>query len=356
MEDSKFGYGAMLAGFVDNIPAGVKLNKHASVNVYMGVPRFCSGFFEGQHKVVFTMWETDVLPQAFTRYFPLFDQILVPCEHNRALFSQHHPNVQVVPLGVDRSIWKPDPAAASQGRFQFRAGGSLWRRKGLDAVVEAFRRLNLPDADLRIKAAPHADDTPKTVNIPNVYLDREWMSPEQQVDWFRQANCYIAASRGEGFGLMPLQAISAGIPTIMTATSGQAEFAHLASSVVKSRLVRADTIGRWDEPDVEHLVELMRHHYHNRHTLQVEAYNKAPLAEQFTWDKATQALLDTLPTGKLLTKPVFQEFANEIPVVALRPVNASVGGQRIVLKTGDETVVNEGVYQVLHDSGAIRMV
>lgn len=358
VEDPKFGYGAMLQGYLDNAVPGVTLHKFASTQVHMGVPRGCPGFYKGQHKALFTMWETDTLPLAFIRYMPLFDQILVPCEHNRILFSQHHPNVTVVPLGVDSTIWRPDPkAVVNNTRFQFRAGGSLWRRKGLDAVVEAFRRLNLPDADLRIKAAPHALDAPQRVDVPNVYLDREWMTLEEQADWFRQADCYIAASRGEGFGLMPLQAIAAGIPTIITATSGQAQFAHLASSVCRTRLVPADTLGKWDEPDVGHLLELMRHHYQNRHTLQVEAYNRAPqAAEEFSWRKATDALTAAVPPGRLLKNPKFQPFAQEIPVVALRPVNASIAGRRIVLKTGEETILDEGLYQVLHDSNAVRMV
>ena len=224
-------------------------------------------------------------------------------------------------------------------------------------MVEAFRRLNLPDADLRIKAAPHALDAPHRVDVPNVYLDREWMTLGEQADWFRQADCYIAPSRGEGFGLMPLQAIAAGIPTIITATTGQAQFAHLASSVCRSRLVTADTIGRWDEPDVGHLVELMRHHYENRHTLQVEAYNRAPqAADEFSWRKASQALVDAVPKGRLLKNPKFVPFAHEIPVVALRNVNASIGGRQIILKTGQETILDDALYRVLYDSDAVRMV
>jgi glycosyltransferase involved in cell wall biosynthesis len=176
-DDPNFGYGAMLDGFKKSLPKNVKLDKHASVHVHMQIPNACKGWFKGQHKVLFSMWETDSLPGNFRRWIEHFDQVVVPCQHNVELFSQFHNDVSYCPLGVDHSFWKPMDVERTDV-FRFHGGGSLWRRKGLDVLVNAFNALKLPNAELHIKAAPHAKDVPINRLGDKVFLNRNWMSRE----------------------------------------------------------------------------------------------------------------------------------------------------------------------------------
>jgi glycosyltransferase involved in cell wall biosynthesis len=352
--DIRFGYGSMLSGFIDNKPDDVVFNRKASVQVYMGVPFANKGWFEGQHRVLFTMWETDVLPDKFVRYLPKYDQILVPCKHNVKLFSKHHSNVSYVPLGVDTTFWRPQTRPRNKV-FQFRAGGSLWRRKGLDIVVKAFTELNLPDAELRIKAAPHARDVP-VINHPRIFLDREWMSLEDQRDWFNESDCFIAASRGEGFGLMPLQAIAMAIPTIVSLSSGQQEFAHLATSTVKCGTSQAETLGRWDEPNIEELKKIMMWHYQNRADAETKAASQALNIGEFTWLEASRKLAEAVPKGTLLKTNKFVECTADVTVTAIKDFKADIGYKTVRAKKGDVLTVTDGQYQVLHDSGNVRLV
>lgn len=353
--DGRFGYGAMLLGFLDHAPDTVTFNEKASTQVYMGVPIAHKGWWQGQHRVLFTMWETDVLPHSFIRYLPKYDQILVPCQHNVDLFSQHHPNVKHVPLGVDTTFWTPQQRPRNDV-FQFRAGGSLWKRKGLDIVVKAFNELNLPDAVLRIKAAPHARDVPDNIESDKVFLDRQWMSLEDQRDWFNGADCFIAASRGEGFGLMPLQAISLGVPTILSMSSGQIQFGHLATTTIKCGKSQSETIGRWDEPNISELKEAMLWHYNNRAEAEQKAAQMARKADEFTWEKASQKLVDAVPMGTLLKTRTYQESFTDAKVVALKDFSADIGRIHLTAKKGDIITITDGQYQVLHDSGTVRLV
>ncbi len=91
----------MVNGFLNNVPKGVRLSDRASVAVHMGVPFVIKGFYEGVHKVNFTMWETSEMHPRFIPWLKQYDQILVPCHHNVELFSRYHRNVNRVPLGVD---------------------------------------------------------------------------------------------------------------------------------------------------------------------------------------------------------------------------------------------------------------
>jgi glycosyltransferase involved in cell wall biosynthesis len=348
--DPRFGYGSMLTGFIDSLPKSVTLDPTASVNVHMGVPFSIKGWHKGQHRVLFTMWETDTMPASFLRWLSQYDQIIVPCEHNVELFARHHHNVTFVPLGVDLAFWRSDPNPTNTTTFRFHAGGSLWKRKGLDIVVRAFNNLKLPDAELHIKAAPHARDVPKTDLGPNIYLHRNWMSKEAQRDWFRQGDCFIAASRGEGFGLMPLQAIALGVPTILSDTTGQSQFTHLATGVIPCGKSTSETIGLWDEPDISALTQLMLDHYHNREAKQAEASSKASGAKQFSWRKATEKLVKALPEGQLLDKPEWVEPMVKMLVTLNRNLKCDIGKQSFDFKKGVTYEVSENVHQVLFDA------
>lgn len=354
-KDPKFGYGAMLHGFLDNAPKTVQFDKHASVNVYMGIPKAVKGWFTGQHRAIFTMWETSELPADFIRRLPLFDQVIVPCQHNVETFSRYHKNVTAVPLGVDTKFWTPTQTVNKTGVFRFHAGGSLWRRKGLDVVVEAFNLLRLPDAELHIKAAPHAKDVPTGKLGANIFLHRNWMSLTGQRDWFYAADCYVAPARGEGWGLMPLQAIAAGIPTILSNSSGQAEFCELANHVVECRKSRAETIGLWDEPNVGQLAAAMKHHYENRAEERAVAVSNAKLAKKYSWGNATKALLAAVPAGVLLDNPEFVRPNLTVKIRVRRPVKADIGKHHYQLSPGVEYEVPENVHQVLFESGALEV-
>jgi glycosyltransferase involved in cell wall biosynthesis len=344
----------MLQGFATSLPKTVTLDKTASSDVYMGTPDLVGGWHDAQYRSCFTMWETDTLPDYFLRWLPEYDQILVPCEHNRELFSQHHENVKVVPLGVDHKFWKPIEVEQSE-TFRFHAGGSLWLRKGLDVAVKAFTALGLPNTELHIKAAPHARDTP-TKFPPNVIMHRKWMSAEAQREWFNRADCFIAVSRGEGFGLMPLQAIASGIPTILSDSTGQSQFAHLAFGVVPCQKSPAVTVGRWDEPDQGILEELMVEAYNNRESNKIRAMARITETKEFSWVNATKKLIAAVPAGELIPAPIYRKAVMLMTVKARRKVNAYIGQQLWQMQPGETHEVPEDVCRVLVTSGAVSLV
>lgn len=351
-DDPRYGYGRQLKGFVDNIPAGVKLDERASVFVYMGQPQFNKGWFDGQYKVCFTMYETDKIPETMAMYLGLYDKIIVPCDHNVELFSKYHKNVAKVQEGVDFNLFKPTKVPRSD-RFQFRCGGSLWLRKGIDIVIEAFKKLNLPDADLRIKVTPKAGGVPDHVHGDNIYVDREWMTDEEQVRWFAEADCFVAPARGEGWGLIPMQTIAMGIPTIMSLTSGHLEFCDLATGTVPCGRSQSHLGGWWDEPDLDALVDQMREHYENHSQKKKQAAKNAVAIKRFTWDAAVAQLLEAVPEGTLLKNPTWHPSNVGIRVQALRTIRADIGRHSYRHNKGDIFEVTDGAYEVLYSNGAV---
>ena len=352
VEDPKFGYGSMLAGFRSAVPDGVSLSEKASVDVYMGVPFFGGDWLKGQHRVCFTMWETDRLPHSFVRSLGWYDQILVPCEHNLELFSKYHADVRMVPLGVDTDFWQPQRYPT--GRFKFIAGGSLWYRKGLDVVVKAFERLNLEDAELHIKAAPHARDVPQ-INHPRIFLHRQWMTLEEQRDWYAQGHVFVAASRGEGFGLMPLQAMAMGIPTIVSLSTGQIQFSRLATGTVPCSKSTSPAGGRWDEPHLKALMSRMKEHYLDWTVYKQQAMQNTGTVADFSWGNATNKLLNAVPEGKQLTTRTRIPAPTETTVTMKRTIKADIANQHWHLEKDGTYSIPHGVYQVLFDADALEV-
>lgn len=349
-EASKYGYGAMLEGFRSGLPADVQLHDQASVAVLMYNPSLVHGFLRGQHRALYTMWETTELPEKYYRYLDTYDQVIVPCEHNRELFSKYAPNVSVVPLGVNVDYWKPTPRPANS-RFRFHAGGSMWLRKGLDVVVKAFE-LSGVDAELHIKV-PMKRFVPDREWPSNIIIHTGWMSKEEQFNWFNQADCFIAASRGEGFGLMPLQAMAMGIPTIVTPTSGQAQFSDLASVVVPvtsqncSGYEIDSFAGCWDEPDVDALVEALRGVCGASDMYKAEALGRVREVARYSWDKSCRKLIDVLPVGQIIENPVFEPYLCFVKVRVNRVCEAGINNDHWDFVPGVDYTIPNQVYDIL---------
>lgn len=351
--DAKYGYGSMLQGFLDHAPRNVKFDEKASVSVRMCIPQDAKGWWSGQHRACFTMWESDKVPGGFRRWLSQYDQIIVPCPHNVEVFSRHHDNVTFVPLGVDTKYWSP--ADNPVGPFTVLAGGSLWSRKGLDITINGFIQANLPDSRLLVKIAPHAKDVPNLPRDPRITYIRDWMDDDTQLAWFRSGHVFVSMSRGEGFGLMPLQAISCGIPTILSDTSGQRVFAHLATGVVNTRKVLSEALkGFWDEANVDHLVETLRRHHRDWDAYRRQALDNTAGVQEYSWKNSTKKLIAALPTGHLLSKPDWEEPNISLPIRVTRNLNCDIGKHHYRFIVGETYQVTETVHQVLYDAGVLE--
>jgi glycosyltransferase involved in cell wall biosynthesis len=102
-------------------------------------------------------------------------------------------------------------------------GIEMGDRKGGDIALEAFRKLNLPDARLILKATGRSAYTGLTGD-PRVTLLTGKLDIWQYQALMQIADCFVYPSHGEGFGLQPLEAMATGLPCIVTDYSGMSDF------------------------------------------------------------------------------------------------------------------------------------
>lgn len=284
---------------------------HANA-LWMGSPSHVRGWWEGQRSHVLTMWEGTALPGGFRENMHGFDTVIVPSQQNLELFSQFHPNVKKVGLGIDPNDWhyQDRPEVGTEFRFMC-AGQGL--RKGIDVAMRAFDtvfgsyvpKANEPIPTLTVKNRTHM----KEAKSDRIYEISGTLDAADEIALYANAHCFLGLARGEGWGLMPFQAIAQGCPTILVDAHGQAEFAHLAATRISTTLTKAPSFifgdaGDWWEPNFDEVCESMWDMYVNYEDyLQPAKFAAAVVAEGYTWDVQAVELVNAIGGPQALTAP-----------------------------------------------------
>ena len=237
----------------------------------------------------YTMLEASLIPESYVKAInEQCERVIVPCKQNKQAFidSGVKCDIGVVPLGLDLDIFPKLDREREDGTFVFGVMGGLTYRKGVDVLIEAFKKAftKKDNVHLFIKSLPWARLGSGTflksedLHHPQITTVFQDWDPEELIEkFFAAVDCFVFPTRGEGFGLPPLEAMATGLPVICTNWSGPEEFMRdnhsypLDYNLVDmpgaplgypKELYREGQ--KWAAPDVDHLVELMRHVYENR--------------------------------------------------------------------------------------------
>lgn len=327
---------------------------------WVSVPGHANWWYEGQKAAVFTMWEASYLPEAFRENLHEFDQIIVPSYDNVELFSQYHDNVKFVPLGVDATKWKPRTRPPVHGQFRFLIGGS-GARKGTDLAHRAFRTV-FPKPDTLDPAPTLVMKNPKGEHFygPGIEVVSGRLTDEEEIDLYASCHAYVQPSRGEGFGLQPLQAMSTGMPTILTNAHGHESFAHLGIPIgwewADSDYFIYGDAGKWWEPDFEELCEAMWDVYKNYTTHATRARDAAlHINNNWTMKQSAEkfAACFDLDAPPVKGNKVHRTVRKLYPVVVDRIYVADIGGVRHVFQPGKKYYEPADVKRILFESGKL---
>ena len=317
------GYGRMGRYVLEGLKnQGVEVNQcsspgdehrpvHAN-SLWMGAPSHVGGWWEGQRTNVLTMWEATGVPPGFRENVHEIDTIIVPSEQNRELFSHWHKNVKKIPLGVNPEQWHYTKRPPVDGEFVFMTAGQ-GLRKGIDIAVKAF---NTVFGDFQ----PSAGHPRPTLMVKDRYRMKEvrgenvreisgTVSPDTEIALYGTAHCFLGLARGEGWGMMPFQAMAQGCPTILANAHGYAEFAHLASQQISCGMSKAEPFifgdaDQWWEPNFGEVCEAMWEMYVNYASYLHPAEHAARIiADEYTWDCSAAKLIDAMGGTEVLDLP-----------------------------------------------------
>ncbi len=124
--------------------------------------------------------------------------------------------VRVIPYGVGEEWIEAGRSRRQQSRpagrpYRFLYAGYVTPRKGVGVLLDAWREMDVSGAELRLAGGGRAD----AGNARNVVLLGQ-TSREDLLREMQDADAFVFPSLFEGFGLVLLEAMAAGLPVITT--------------------------------------------------------------------------------------------------------------------------------------------
>lgn len=321
LDERVVGTGLSLGGIslVDKDPS-------PDVAIYHATPRTLSSVpwpERSTKRVALTTWETARLPDEYARpLFENYDQIIVPSTYSyEAIRCSRYvwnatpgdavgretlrQKVRIVPHCFDPHFWVRSPAPRpGSDRTRFYTIGAWGERKNPLGVLRAYLRaftnedkttlvMLLDGADFAAIRATLACSGLPAAALPQIMIPSESALDEQQLLELHQGgDCFVSATRGEGWGLGMFEAAVMGNAVIAPARGGQADFlsdyyraflvpAHLTpcfgsevrgaiSTDQDGNLVQSSTVAippgvtckqDWLEPDIGRIAEMMVVHH-----------------------------------------------------------------------------------------------
>jgi glycosyltransferase involved in cell wall biosynthesis len=275
-------------------------------------------------RIGFPIFELDKFNKVEKHHLSSLDKIFV-CSSwakniilNSINFNQN--NVHVIPLGVDRDIFKTTPIDESETTRFYNCG--KWEiRKGHDILVELFNSAfsNNDNVELYLMCDNPFCTQQETQEWTNLYKksklgNKIHIIPRQNTQQevyiiMKKMHCGIFPARAEGWNLELLEMLSCGRHAITTNYSAHAEFCNPNNSY----LVDIDNLepaydGKWFhgqgnwakiEPKqkdcfIKHMQNFYNQHQSGNLTLNDKGVK---MATKFSWDQTAREILNVVKTN-----------------------------------------------------------
>lgn len=195
-------------------------------------------------KIAYSMVESTRIPQEWVIILnELFDAVAVPDSFLVEVYQDSGVKIPVfeLPLGRDLSDLLAQSLKTRKSRpFVFANLSVCSDRKNQLLLIRAFAKAfgDNPNVFLRInsrygeKEVSHAITKEiAELGLNNIQFTQFCLDKEDYIDLFKNVDCYVSISKGEGFSIQPREAMALGIPVIATDNTAQ-------STICKSGLVK----------------------------------------------------------------------------------------------------------------------
>jgi glycosyltransferase involved in cell wall biosynthesis len=188
--------------------------------------------------------------------------------------------------GVDVERFTPGPAPAV---FRALFVGALIKRKGVHLLLEAWKKLALPRAELWLAGHPHAELEPYLRAAPNSVKILGFSGRVEEL--YRQCSVFVFPSECEGSAKATYEAAASGLAQITTRESGD-----VVVDGVNGILIPPNS----DEALCEAILRL----YRNRDlALKMGAAGRSRAVDQFTWDHFRRRVSEAYRAAMAIRQP-----------------------------------------------------
>lgn len=246
---------------------------------------------QNQYKIGYHPWESTDMKKLWKKSMNKCDEIWTPspliADWYREIID---PPVYVYQHGVDADVWTPVHRKVND-KFRILHVGGEHKRKGQQIVLKAFRAAfgDNDDVELTLKVTTEGWNINK---YGNVSIISNTLPINDLVKLFHDHHMFVYPTWGEGFGLLPLQAMATGMPTLTTGAC--APYRHLLpiESQIESKLVPTPWPdihpGKMLEPSLDDTIDKMRFSYDNFEVhADLSHYLVADVVTEYNWDRIT---------------------------------------------------------------------
>ncbi len=274
---------------------------------------------DGSYKIGYTMLEVTGIPEEWARQANMMDEVWVPSSFNVETFRNSGVTVPMytIPLGVDPNYYNPYiKGHKHHNKYAFLTVFEWGERKAPELLLRAYNRAftsaddvvlicklinNDPGIDVHKELEKLDLNRPGSPDI--VILHNTKFQDYEMPVLYRSADCFVTATRGEGWGMPILEAMACGVPTIATNWSAQTDFFNeeVGYPIDVKKLIDAEAKCpyyegfQWAHPDEDHLVHLMRYVYEHREEAAAKGMHASEVAlSKWTWDAAAEKMIERL--------------------------------------------------------------
>lgn len=276
---------------------------------------------ESPIRLLFTMFESTKIPDEWLDYLEQADRIIVPSKWNAEVFAQSgFDKVDVVPLGYDDEVFKFIDRPIRRDRnenFTFLHFNAFNVRKGFLEVFKAFVSEFRPDEPVRMIFKTTLQKAPLPImpdKYPNIEVITAESSEEELLKIMARSDAFVFPSRGEGFGMTPLEAMATGLPTIVPNAHGITEYFNAdfmyeckvgeMCPALYSRYKDQD-VGKMFVTDVKDLRRQMRYIYEHQTEAKAKGQAAAFYVKNWTFKKTAEKLKVII--NEMSSKPEVQK-------------------------------------------------
>lgn len=273
-----------------------------------------------------------------TRIWPEWAQIINKCEKifvcsesNKNLYRWNDVTIpiEVINYGTNPEVYKPQdgvqvvpkgiPVDLTKESYYFLSVNS-WTgeegdRKGTDLLIKAFDEEFKPgEATLVLKIGTFWQAKRDYVECvrkilghdnPNIIIQSDYIPEKDLVKLYQTCDCFVAPTKGEGFGMTLINALACGLPLIVTrdVNSGHMDFCKDRESVL---WIESFEIEQGDErfyikgnmlakPDFESIKKQMRYAFEHKDELKEKALKDSEfIRKNFTWSITAKKIMEFL--------------------------------------------------------------